>query len=142
VGTRRTRLVLLAADGLVALAAIGGGAAMLTGLDKFPTAWLEGTPFSSYVIPGLLLALFVGGSAAVATATLLVARNWSGQATIVAGAVLMGWLVGEVLILKQPSAPSPTEVFFFAIGLIMLALGLNVAWTQRQRQIRSGATNG
>ncbi|MGD0247569.1 MAG: hypothetical protein ABSB75_00805 [Candidatus Limnocylindrales bacterium] len=134
--TRRTRLVLLAVDGLVALAAIGGGATMLTGLDKFPPAWLEGTPFSSYVIPGLLLALFVGGSAAVATATLLVARNWSGQASIVAGAVLMGWLVGEVLILKQPSAPSPTEVFFFVIGLIMLALGLNVAWSQRQRQIQ------
>jgi hypothetical protein len=136
VSTRRTRLVLLAVDGLVALAAIGGGVAMLTGLDKFPAAWLEGTPFSSYVIPGLLLAAFVGGSAGVATATLLVARNWSGQASIVAGAVLMGWLVGEVLILKQPSAPSPTEVLFFVIGLIMLALGLNVAWSQRQLQIR------
>lgn len=134
--TRRTRLVLLAVDGLVTLAAIGGGATMLTGLDKFPTAWLEGTPFSGYVIPGLLLAMFVGGSAAMATATLLVARNWSGQTSIVAGAVLMGWLVGEVLILKQPSAPSPTEVLFLVIGLIMLALGFNVAWSQRRRQIQ------
>ena len=36
--------------GFVALTATGGGLALATGIDPFPLAWLEGTPFASYLV--------------------------------------------------------------------------------------------
>jgi hypothetical protein len=125
--SRITRPALLAIDGLVALSAIGGGLAMVAGVDKFPAEWLEGTPFDSYFLPGLLLALTVGGSAAIATAAQVTARVWGGLASVAAGCILIGWLAVEIGILNQPSAPTPTEIVFFALGLVMSALGLSTA---------------
>jgi len=67
-GRRRDlRLCLLRpVDGLVALTAVGGGIALSTGLegDRCPPELLNRTPFTSYVVPGILLAGIVGGSAA------------------------------------------------------------------------------
>lgn len=63
-------VVLLTLDAFVALTALGGGVALVAGLEegRFPLEWLRGTPFTSYTLPGLLLAALVGGSAAVAEA--------------------------------------------------------------------------
>jgi hypothetical protein len=48
--------------GFIALTAIGGGIALLIGIEgeRFPLEWLQGTPFTDYTIPALLLALVVG----------------------------------------------------------------------------------
>jgi len=54
--------ILFVASVFVAFTAIGGGVTLATGMDKFPAEWLTGTPFRSYLIPGLILAVVVGGS--------------------------------------------------------------------------------
>lgn len=120
---RIARIALALADGFVALTAIGGGITLAAGVDRFPRAWLADTPFASYLVPGLMLALIVGGSAAVATVGVALGRAWGARASSVAGTVLMGWILGEVLLLKQPSAPTPTEVVYFLVGAAMAALG-------------------
>jgi hypothetical protein len=127
-GISGVRVALFVVDVFVALTAIGGGIALVTGLegDRFPVEMLRGTPFSSYVIPGLILAGVVGGNAAVATAAALLRPQIGALASMLAGVVMMGWIVGEILILKQPSAPHWTEVFYFALGLVMVVLGLMV----------------
>jgi hypothetical protein len=53
----------------VALTAIGGGLALVLGLEQanYGAELLETTPFTSYLRPGLILAIVVGGSAAAAT---------------------------------------------------------------------------
>ena len=119
------RVALLVVDGFVALTAIGGGIALATGLegDRFPADWLKGTPFSSYLVPGLILAVMVGGSAAAATAAALSRPDAGGLTSLAAGLIMMGWIAGEIMILKQPSW-SWTEVFYFAVGFVMAALGL------------------
>src|SRR3954454_20431425 len=75
-GTRRTNEThlwlrsLLVLQALVGLTALGGGAALILGtinpqLGTVLTpaaAYLEGSPFSSYLLPGLLLAVVVGGT--------------------------------------------------------------------------------
>ena len=120
------RITLLVTGAFVGLTAIGGGIALATGLegDRFPVAMLAGTPFDSYAVPGLLLSVVVGGSAAVATLVLL--RNVQIGAVLaqVAGVVLMGWILGEIWLLEQPVEPTATEVFYFALGAVMLAAGL------------------
>ncbi len=57
-----SRLPLVALEALVSLTGIGGGFALASGLEggRFPLGLLHSTPFSSYVIPGLILAVFVG----------------------------------------------------------------------------------
>jgi hypothetical protein len=44
-----------------------------------------------------------------------------------AGVIMMGWIVSETRMLKQPvSHGTWSEVFYFAIGLMMTVLGLKV----------------
>jgi len=51
----------------IALTAIGGGVAILVGLDKFPLEWLHITPFKNYTIPAFILVIGRGGSSLAAT---------------------------------------------------------------------------
>lgn len=123
------RVALFIVDLFVALTAIGGGIALFTGLEsseRVPPEWLHGTPFKSYVIPGLILAVIVGGSAAIATFATYDSRSAGGAMSLLAGVLLMGFIVVEVLILNQPSRWTGTEVFFFITGLVMFLLGLVV----------------
>jgi hypothetical protein len=36
-----------------------------------------------------------------------------------AGVILLGQIIGEMLLLAQPDLPSPTEIVYFAVGLLM-----------------------
>jgi len=113
----------------VALTAIGGGITLAIGMDKFPPGWLIGTPFSSYLIPGLILAVVVGGSAAVAAVTTLRRADNGALAAMLAGAILLGWLVGERLILpKEAFVPQFwwLEAIYVAAGLMMVLPALAV----------------
>lgn len=127
------RSALVVVNAFVALTAIGGGVALAAGLEanRFPLEWLQGTPFRSYLIPGLILAGVVGGSAAVAAVVTLRAPHAGGPASIVAGIALLGQITGEILLLNQP-AWSKLEVFYFALGALMVALGL-LLWRADQR---------
>ena len=86
---RLLRGALVAVDAFTAVTAVGGGAALAAGLerDRFPTSWLDGTPFRSYVAPGLLLAGAVGGTAAAATVASVGSPRAGGRASMVAGTV-------------------------------------------------------
>lgn len=122
---RFTRTVLVAVDALAASTAIAGGAALLTGIegDRFPLRMLDGTPFSTYTIPGLLLAGVVGGSAAVALLTTVHAPAVGGWASVVAGLVMLGWIGGEIALLRQFTW---IEGVYFGVGLSMALLGLDL----------------
>lgn len=128
------RAALFVIDVFVVLTAVGGGIALVAGLEggRFPPEMLRGTPFGSYVVPGLMLAVVVGGSAAVAAATTLLSSTAGGLTSMLAGVVMMGWIVGEVLLFNQPSW-TWIEVFYFALGLAMVVLGLMVRWAWRKR---------
>lgn len=118
------RIAMLAIDAFVALTALGGGVSIATRLARLPPALLEGTPFGSYLIPGLLLALVVGGSATVATIATILDNDAGAAASAVAGVVMMGWIAGELRLLKQQSW---LEALYFAAGLAMTALAV-VVW--------------
>ena len=77
-GSRLLRIsgvTLFVADLFVALTAVFGGITVAAGVDKFPAGWLAGTVFSSYLVPGLILAVVVGGSATAATFATLRKRD-------------------------------------------------------------------
>jgi len=135
------RIALVVIDGFTAVTAIGGGIALMVGLEgaRFPREWLVGTPFSSYVIPGLTLMVAVGGSATVAAALLLRNPAIGALASVLAGMVLMGWIMGEMLILNQTATRSWVEAVYFAVGLTMSGLGLTVGRNHRRRPFSAGS---
>ncbi len=118
------RIAMLVIDAFVALTAVGGGLAMVTKLDRLPPEWLEGTPFRSYLIPGLLLAVVVGGSATLATAVTALSNNTGAAASAVAGAIMMGWIAVEFRMLPKSSW---LEGFYFGAGLLMVILAV-IVW--------------
>ena len=114
---------LFVASVFVALTAVFGGLALAIGIDKFPAEWLIGMPFSSYLLPGLILGVVVGGSASAAVVVALRRPDAGALASMLAGAILLGWLLGERLILP-PAAFSPRfwwlEALYIAAALLMV----------------------
>lgn len=122
---RRLRIVISMLTGFIALTAIGGGLALLVGLEdaRFPLEWLRDTPFKDYTIPALLLAVVVGGSALVACVAIMLRHGWGIPVSIAAGVIMMGYIVVEYLILKQsPPGPTVTEYVYFTLGLVTFVL--------------------
>lgn len=110
----------LAADLFAGVAAVAGGVGLVGGGIQFPSHWLSGTPFSAYTAPGLILGIVVGGSALLAAAiTLLSSRQAGAMASAIAGAVMIGWIVGEVGLIGYVSWMQPA---FFAFGVAMVVL--------------------
>ena len=119
------RIVIGLVTGFIALTAIGGGIALLIGVEdaRFPLEWLEGTPFKDYTIPALLLAIVVGGSALIACVAIFTGHSLALLAAIVAGMIMVGYIVVEVLIFNQvPPGPTVTEYLYFGLGLVIVVL--------------------
>ena len=134
---KKTRIIIGIIAAFIALTAIGGGIAILTGIDPFPPEWLAGTPFPDYTIPALLLSVVVGGSALVATITIFMRGNKGVFAAMLAGAIMMGYIIVEVLILKQvPPGPTGIEILYFVLGLLLLGLG-GYLWYVEVRQTQT-----
>ena len=133
------RILIGIVTAFVALTAIGGGLALFFGLEasRFPVEWLQGTPFMDYTIPGLILAIAVGGSSLAAT-VLIFARNPAYPlVSMISGCLLVGFIIVEVLILKQvPPGPTVTELFYFVIGglIILGALYVRIAENRLNRK--------
>ena len=125
-----------------ALSAIGGGRALLLGTyqdgvlieaggrGQFPLEWLHNTPFSDYTIPALILAIGVGGSSLLATVTVFTGRKIGVLASIVAGLIMAGYIVVEVVMLRQ--GISWIEGLYFGLGLAISGLATSL-WRVEDR---------
>jgi len=121
------RITLLVIEAFVGLSALGGGIAILQGVVfgfVLPLAWLAGTPFSDYTIPGLALVIVVGGSALLAAATVFIEREWAVLVSVLAGLFMAGYEVVEVVSLDSKFGDAlPT---FLGLQLVYSVLGLAV----------------
>jgi len=122
---RFIQIILGIVTSFVALTSIGGGIAILTGMDKFPIEWLDGTPFKSYTIPAILLMVLVGGSASLAAINVLFKRKYAHLYSLISGILLIGYILVEIIILKQvPSGPTPIEIFYLVLGIIISIIAI------------------
>ena len=102
-----------------ALNAVGGGWYGLAGAEGVPTTWLEGSPFTSYVVPSVVLLVVIGGT--TLTASILVFRQ-PGYARIGAfgaGLPLIVWIVAQVAIIGMVSWLQPAVAL---TGLVIVLL--------------------
>jgi hypothetical protein len=124
----RTSLFVL--EVLAALSTLAGGLALMTGVIRFPLEQLQGTPFRDYTIPGLILAIVVGGSSLVAAATVFLRREFAVVFSAAAGLILSGWIIGEVILLG-PFAIT-WQIPFFVLGLVIFGLAVYL-WMREYR---------
>jgi hypothetical protein len=114
------RASLVALLALVGVNALAGGYYAVSGAPGVPVEWLRGTPFQSYLIPGLILFCVVGGSAGFAAWAVVRRPKLARRASIAAGAILLTWIVVQVLIIGYVSWLQPA---FGISALLIIALG-------------------
>jgi hypothetical protein len=100
------------AGAVLALAANGGGV---------PVEYLANGPFSSYVAPGLILGVVVGGTQLAAAAALLAGRRAALLLAAVAGFGMLIWIFAELAIIRQYSW---LQTAYFVLGGLELILVL------------------
>jgi len=111
--------ILLVLFFFIGLGAVAGSIGVMKEVMPFPEVWLRGTPFHSYFYPGLILCLVVGGSQFAAAFILLRRSSLANRASLIAGLVLIGWIVGEFRLI---GFQAPIQVCFVAIGLVEVGL--------------------
>jgi hypothetical protein len=123
-----------------ALTTLAGGIGLLTGAIAAPHEWLEGSPFVDYTIPGLALAIIVGGSMLLAAATIFTGRKIGVLASCLAGLAMMIFEIVEAAVIDRyggsmlPVALS-LQVFYFALGMAIFVLAA-VLWMAEFRNQR------
>lgn len=95
------RFTLIVLEAFVALTSTACGVGMAAGAVQFPVAWLVGTPFSDYIMPGLVMAAVVGGSSFLAAEMTRAGRGGGVVASALAGLLLMGFEVAEVTMIDR-----------------------------------------
>lgn len=127
------RVPLLIIQGFVALTAIVGGAAMvasslnddLGGVIALSPEYLQGSPFTSYLIPGVLLGAVLGGLHLVAFLMLLRRHRWAQFIAAVAGFGVLIWIFVQMMFIPF----SVLQAVYFGAGLaelVLVLLGLGV----------------
>lgn len=127
------RKILLAVLAVVALTSVLGGAALIIGsivgenvfMQGLPRSALEGSPFSTYLVPGILLLAVVGGAHLTAYLMLKRRTRLSVFASAAAAFVLLIWIFVQMALIPFNALQA---VYFAAglaeVGLVLLMLGL------------------
>ena len=121
--TKANHYILGGVLALLALNAVGGAVYGMAGASGVPRAWLDGSPFTSFLVPSLFLLVAVGGSAAVASFGVLSWARWARPAAMLAGATAVVWIGVQVAVIGFVSWLQPVVALAGAM-ILSLACGL------------------
>ena len=102
------------------LSATAGGLALMTDWIPEQTSWVRDTDFRSNYFPGVILMAVVGGSSLIAAVALAKRSHGWQLASIVAGTIMVFWIIGEVASIRG---------FHFLQVIYLVTGALVVAWT-------------
>lgn len=86
-----------------------------------PLDWLQGSPFDSYLIPGLVLLLALGVYPLAVAYAMWKRRPWSRLAALLVGLMLLIWIAVEILVVGYQPSP-PLQLIYGLLGLIIVAM--------------------
>lgn len=113
--------IVLVLQGIVAVA---GGASLVAAPDGsimgMPVAWLDGSPFRDYLIPGLFLLVVLGLAPLVIAYGLLKRQRWAWPAAVLVGGALLVWLTVQYTIVGF----AWLQAVYAVVGLVILLLAL------------------
>src|ERR1700682_5322264 len=118
----------VALEVFLGLGALFGGGALILGPDGhllgMPTTLLAGSPFPSYLVPGIVLFTLVGLAPLLAAALTVRGQAFAPFAAIAVGLTLIGWVCVEMVVLAGPG--SLAWALYLVLGVCIAATG--VAW--------------
>lgn len=118
------RIVLILSVAFLSLTALAGGIGLLTNLMAPPLEYLQGSLFTSYLLPGLSLMVIVGGSALAAMILLLRRHPLSQLAAILTGVMIIGFETVEIMIIGALAGVARgLQVFYLCLGMEIIILG-------------------
>ena len=136
--TVSNRLVVRTLTALLSFGALSAFAGSVLGIAfngaGVPLEYLSTSPFTSFVVPGLLLGLVVGGTQLAAALALLARRGAPLLLSAVAGFGMLIWVFVELAVIKQYSW---LQTAYFALGvleliLVLALLGIIPALSERE----------
>jgi hypothetical protein len=124
----RPRWLVAALALFAAVSAIAGGFGLIAsrpGDPLVPSSLLAHTPFESFLVPGLLLGVVVGGTSAAAAILVWRRSRFAIDALVLAGGALAVWILAEVALLRELHG---LHVVYGALGIAILGLGVRAGW--------------
>ncbi|MCS5498546.1 hypothetical protein NY547_14935 [Cnuibacter physcomitrellae] len=113
---------------LIALLVFGTASALLGAVmgvlfdgAGVPVEYLTGSPFTSYLVPGLILGVVVGGSQAIAALALIRRARSALMASAVAGFGMLIWIFAELAIIGEYSW---LQALYFSLGALQVIVVL------------------
>ena len=127
---------------LQGISGVAGGYALLAdpsgGLIGLPLAWLEGTPFSDYFVPGIILFSVLGVCPLVVAWGLWRRRSWAWYGSVLVGTSLAIWILVEIVMIGYQPAP-PLQAFYGLLSLVILSLSAAPSVRQRLHEREQGS---
>jgi hypothetical protein len=127
--------VALGLELFLSIGALFGGGALIFGPDGhllgIPTSLLAGTPFASFLVPGLCLFIFVGIAPLLAAVLTARRHSMAPLAAVAVGLTLMGWVAVEMVAIA--GLGSIVWAFYLVLGTSIASVG--VAWWRSTRSM-------
>jgi len=109
----------------IGLGALGGGFMLVKDPSGsalgLPMSFLEGSPFSDFLIPGIFLLAVNGLGSMIGAGLTYARRRYAEEIAIVLGTILVTWIVIQVVIIRSFSW---LQILYFIFGVIELGIGL------------------
>jgi len=122
----------------IGLGGVAGGFGLVTepsGANLgFLVEWLSKSPFSDYLIPGLVLLVVIGVGSLAGGVLSILRYRYACEIAAILGAFLVIWITAQVWWIGLTIWLQP---LFFGLGLVELALGLLMRRKERQMKAQS-----
>jgi len=123
-----------AIQAFIGLGALGGGFMLVRDPSgsalELPMSLLEGSPFPDFLIPGMFLFAVNGIGSMIGAGLSFTRRRYAQEIAIVLGAILVTWIVIQVVII---SSFHWLHVLYFILGVVELGIGLYI----RRRRLQA-----
>ena len=118
----------------IGLGALGGGFMLVRDPSgsalELPMSLLEGSPFPDFLIPGMFLFAVNGVGSMIGAGLSFTRRRYAQEIAIVLGAILVAWIVIQVVII---SSFHWLHVLYFILGVVELGIGMYI----RRRRLQA-----
>ena len=117
----------IALEVLLGVGAIAGGLALILGprgeIIPMPLSALAGSPFDTYLGPGLILFSVLGVAPLVAARLAWTRHLLAPFAALVVGAALLIWITVEIAIIGYSNEP-PLQAIYLVLGIVITVVAL------------------
>lgn len=118
-------IVLIISVFFQALSGLGGGAFLIadpTGETlNLPLSFLKNSPFSDYLIPGIILFTVLGVYPLIVSAGLWKRKYWGWFGSLLLGVALLIWIIVEIIIIGYQPNP-PLQLIYGILGVLILLM--------------------